>query len=508
MKRLLTRYRFWAVLLAALIGFTGIAAQAATAAPSADPAAPSENAATSTKLSDLQSGKLTLRVGTDATFPPFEFTDANGKKMGFDIDLINALAKESGIKNVEFVQMPFGNIVPALQANQIDIGASAIYISAERAKVIDFSEVYYPGGLGIFVAEDSTEVNSLADLAGKKVAVQVGTKSVEWLAQNQPKAQLVQVQTNDQMFSSVKLGQADAVVTGQPGGRYFITQQGGLKQVGERLTNENYGYAFQKSDAAIRESFNGSLAALKANGGYDKLAATWFGDESAPVAGPAKAHALINISSITNSAGPLWDGFVTTMSIIGMSLLLSLTFGMLGGFAKLSKVAPIRWVGTVYVSVIRGTPFIVQLFLIYFGLPQLGLQLQPMVAGVLALGLYSGSYVTEIVRGAIQSVDKGQMEAARSCGMSAGSALRHIIVPQAFLRMLPPLGNEFVSLTKNSALVSFVTISEMFLVGQTIIARTFDALTVYLFIGLVYYIITNIIGFIANTLEKKLAVYI
>ena len=223
---------------------------------------------------------------------------------------------------------------------------------------------------------------------------------------------------------------------------------------------------------------------------------------------PAKAHSLINISSITNSADQLWRGLVTTMEIIGMSLVLSLGFGMLGGFAKLSKILPLRWLGTAYVSVIRGTPFIVQLFLIYFGLPQLGVQLQPMVAGVLALGLYSGSYVTEIFRGAVQSVDKGQMEAARSCGMSSAAALRHVIIPQAFLRMLPPLGNEFVSLTKNSALVSFVTISELFLVGQSIISRTFDALTVYLFIGLVYYILTNIIGFVANTLEKKLAVYI
>ncbi|SEE73905.1 L-histidine-binding protein /L-histidine ABC transporter membrane protein /L-arginine-binding protein /L-arginine ABC transporter membrane protein /L-lysine-binding protein /L-lysine ABC transporter membrane protein /L-glutamine-binding protein /L-glutamine ABC transporter membrane protein [Arthrobacter alpinus] len=507
MKQLFTRHRFWAVLLAALIGLTGVAASAATAAPTTDPSAPGAPA-TSAKLNDLQSGKLSLRVGTDATFPPFEFTDANGDKMGFDIDLVRALAKEAGIKNVEFIQMPFGNIVPALQANQVDVGASAIYISDERAKAIDFSGVYYPGGLAVFVAEDNTTVTSLADLAGKKIAVQVGTKSVEWLEQNQPKAQLVQVQTNDQMFSSVKLGQADAVVTGQPGGRYFIHQQGGLKQVGERLTNENYGYAFQKQDPAIRDAFNVALTSLKSNGGYDKLTAKWFGDESTAATGPAKAHGLINISSITNSAGPLWNGFVTTMQIIGMSLVLSLAFGMLGGFAKLSKVTPIRWLGTAYVSVIRGTPFIVQLFLIYFGLPQLGLQLSPMVAGVFALGLYSGSYVTEIVRGAIQSVDKGQMEAARSCGMSSGAALRHIIIPQAFLRMLPPLGNEFVSLTKNSALVSFVTISELFLVGQTIISRTFDALTVYIFIGLVYYVLTNVIGFIANTLEKKLAVYI
>lgn len=499
-----TRYRFWAVLLAFfVVGATGVAAHAATAAADDTPSA----AGTSAKLTDLQSGQLTLRVGTDATFPPFEYTDANNEKLGFDIDLIRAIATEAGIKNVEFIQMPFGNLVPALQANQIDVAASAIYLSDERAKVIDFSDVYYPGGLSMFVPEATTDVASLADLAGKKIAVQVGTKSVEWVAENQPQATLVQVQTNDQMFTSAGLGQVDAVVTGNAAGSYFIQQHGGLKQVGERLTPEDYGYAFQKTDTAITEAFNAGLAALKANGDYDALTGEWFGDDATATPG-AESHPLINPSSVTDSAGPLWNGFVTTMKIIGMSMVLSLCFGMLGGFAKLSQIAPVRWVGTAYVSVIRGTPFIVQLFLIYFGLPQLGIQLQPMVAGVLALGLYSGSYVTEIVRGAINSVDKGQMEAARSCGMSSGAALRHIIVPQAFLRMLPPLGNEFVSLTKNSALVSFVTISELFLVSQAIIARTFDALTVYLFIGLVYYILTNIIGYIASTLEKKLAVYI
>lgn len=487
-----------AALLAALLGLAAPAAQAETT-----PATPSAG-----KMADLRSGKTTLKVGTDASFPPFEFTDANGTKIGFDIDVVRDLAAKAGIKNVEFVQMPFGNIVPALQANQIDVGASAIYISPERAKVVDFSEIYYPGGLGMFVSTTNDTVKSLADLAGKKVAVQVGTKSVEWLRQNQPQAELVQVQTNDQMFSSVKLGQADAVVTGQPGGRYFIHEQGGLKQVGDRLTNENYGFAFQKTDADIREAFNTELKGMQDSGDFTKASTKWFGDETSTATGPAKERSIFNVASITNSWGPLMQGLGTTLQIIALSLALSLLFGMLGGFAKLSHIRPVRWIGKVYVSVVRGTPFIVQLFFIYFGLPQLGIQLSPMVAGILALGLYSGSYVTEIVRGAIQSVDKGQMEAARSCGMSSASALRHVIIPQAFLRMLPPLGNEFVSLTKNSALVSFVTISELFLVGQTIISRTFDALTVYVFIGLVYYVLTNIIGLAANAIEKKMAVYI
>ncbi|MGW5647211.1 ABC transporter substrate-binding protein/permease [Saccharopolyspora sp. NPDC003752] len=491
------RQRTWARLATALVACLLVLVPTSAASAAEPPTA---------KLDALRSGQATLRVGTDATFPPFEFTDAQGNQLGFDIDLVRALAARAGIKNVEFVQMPFGNIVPALQANQIDVGASAIYISTERAKAVDFSDIYYPGGLAIFANEKDGSIASLGDLAGKRVAVQVGTKSVEWLKQHQPAAELITVQTNEQMFSSVRLGQADAVVTGAPAGKHFIAQQGGLKQIGDRLTEENYGYAFQKADPALRDAFNTSLKQMHDDGSYSQITEKWFGAET--TAAKPGGHPLFNVATIIESSGQIWQGLLVSIQVILSALVLSLLLGTIGGFAKLSRIAPLRWLGNAYVSVIRGTPFVVQLFFIYFGLPQLGLQLPPMAAGIIALGLYSGSYVTEIFRGAVQSVDRGQLEASRSCGMSHASAMRHVIIPQAFLRMLPPLGNEFVSMTKNSALVSFVTIHELFLVGQTIISRTFDALTVYLFIGLLYYLMTNLIGFATSTIEKKMAVYI
>ncbi|WP_406143320.1 ABC transporter substrate-binding protein/permease [Streptomyces sp. NBC_01012] len=492
---------------AVLAGFLASVLLLAGASPAlADQAGEATQEKGAQKLDRLRSGKATLRVGTDATFPPFEFTEAGGGKTGFDVDLVRALAQRAGIKKVTFTQMPFGNIVPALQAHQIDVGASAIYISDARSKAVDFTDVYYPGGLAMFVPDDDDSVHALDDLAGKKVAVQVGTKSVEWLKEHQPHAQPVTVQTNEQMFSSVKLGQADAVITGAPGGQYFIAQQGGLKQVGKRLTGENYGYAFPKSDTAVTAAFDSALKNMKSDGSYTKLTDKWFAAKD--TATSEKDQPLLNPSTIVDSWDQIWHGLLVSIMVILLSLCLSLVLGMLGGFAKLSKVLPVRWLGNAYVSVIRGTPFVVQLFFIYFGLPQLGLQLSPMVAGVLALGLYSGSYVTEIFRGAVQAVDRGQIEAARSCGMSHAAAMRHVVVPQAFLRMLPPLGNEFVSLTKNSALVSFITIGELFLVGQTIISRTFDALTVYLFIGFLYYVLTNLIGSATQAIEKKMAVYV
>ncbi|WP_436736868.1 ABC transporter substrate-binding protein/permease [Streptomyces sp. BBFR102] len=493
------RIRRWSTALLLLISLVGaLGAVATTSAQAADGG--------DAKLDRLRSGKATLRVGTDATFPPFEFTKADGTKTGFDIDLVQALAKKAGIKHVKFEQIGFGNIVPALQADQVDVGASAIYVSEEREKAVEFSDIYYPGGLGLFVPEENDDISSIKDAAGKRIAVQVGTKSVEWLKENAPDAEVVSVQTNEQMFSSVALGQADAVVTGAPAAQYYIAQHGKLKMVGDPLTDENYGYAFQRGDDSLTEAFDTALASMKKDGSYDALTAEWFGQK--PKADTADEQGFINLGTITESAGEIWSGLLLTLAVIGMALVLSLVLGLLGGLGRLSRLRPLRWIAGIYVSVIRGTPFVVQMFFVYFGLPQLGLQLPPVTAGVLSLGLYSGSYVTEILRGAVQSVEKGQYEAARSTGMSHAKAMRHVVLPQAGLRMLPPLANEFVAMTKNSALVSFITIHELFLVGQTIISRTFDAVTVYVFIGLLYWLITNAISLGMSKLEKKMAVYV
>lgn len=159
---------------------------------------------------------------------------------------------------------------------------------------------------------------------------------------------------------------------------------------------------------------------------------------------------------------------------------------------------------TVYVTFIRGTPLLVQLFLLFFGLPQFDILLPAFVCGVLGLGVYSGAYVSEIVRGAIQSVDRGQMEAARSIGMSSAQSMRAIILPQAVVRMIPPLGNEFIALIKNSALVSLLTIHDLMHEGQKIISVSYRSLEVYLAIALVYLVLTSAASYLLHRLERNI----
>lgn len=209
---------------------------------------------------------------------------------------------------------------------------------------------------------------------------------------------------------------------------------------------------------------------------------------------------------------PVWAGWpdlvrgaVVTVEVTACALVLGCVMGLLVGIGRLDPRRRVVYgICTAYVTAIRGTPLLVQLFLLFFGLPQFDILLPAFVCGVIGLGIYSGAYVSEIVRGAIQSVDKGQMEAARSIGMSSRQAMRAVILPQAIVRMIPPLGNESIALIKNSALVSLLTIHDVMHEGQKIISVSYRSLEVYLAIALVYLLLTSAAGLFLRHMEQRL----
>jgi polar amino acid transport system permease protein len=209
---------------------------------------------------------------------------------------------------------------------------------------------------------------------------------------------------------------------------------------------------------------------------------------------------------------PVWAGWpqllhgaAVTVEITAVSLLLGCVLGLLIGIGRLNPKRRIVYgLCTAYVAAIRGTPLLVQLFIWFFGLPQFGIMLPAFACGMVGLGIYSAAYVSEIVRGAIQSVDRGQMEAARSIGLSAGQAMRSVILPQAIVRMIPPLGNEFIALIKNSALVSLLTIHDLMHEGQKIISVSYRSLEVYLAIAVIYFILTGLTTLALGRLEVRM----
>ncbi|MBP2198891.1 amino acid ABC transporter permease [Pantoea cypripedii] len=201
----------------------------------------------------------------------------------------------------------------------------------------------------------------------------------------------------------------------------------------------------------------------------------------------------------------LLSGAGVTIEVTLCALLISCCLGTLIG---LGRLAPQRklvwWFCNSYVVFVRGTPLLVQLFILYFGLPYFNIVIPAFVCGIIGLGCYSAAYVSELVRGAILSIDRGQTEAARSMGMSGAQAMRLIILPQALVRMVPPLANEFIALTKNSALVSLVTIHDLMHEGQTVISVSYRSLEVYIVIAFIYLLMTSSTMLLLRLAEKKL----
>ncbi|RCW75409.1 transporter substrate-binding domain-containing protein [Pseudorhodoferax soli] len=215
-----------------------------------------------------------LKVATDATFPPMEFFE-NNQRTGFDTELVEAIGKQMGRK-IEWVDIDFKGLIPALVSKRVDMAVSAIYITDERKKVVDFTEPYYAGGLVAMVKADNATIKGPADLAGKKVSVQVGTKSVSYLKEAHPKAQLVEVEKNQEMFNLVDIGRSDAAVTGKPAAYQYVRTRPGLKVLPEQLTTEEYGMALRKDSPELTKAVNEAIAMLKANGSYAAIVKKWF----------------------------------------------------------------------------------------------------------------------------------------------------------------------------------------------------------------------------------------
>lgn len=208
-------------------------------------------------------------------------------------------------------------------------------------------------------------------------------------------------------------------------------------------------------------------------------------------------------SKTVTRAGPILNGLWVTVKISVLAALLTFVIGIVIALMKLSSYVYLRDIATVYITVVRGTPLLVQIFLFYFIVANI-FGLETFVAGVLSLGIFFGAYMAEILRGAIQSIDKGQSEAATSLGMSKYHAMRYIVLPQAFKRALPTLVGEMISLVKDSSLVSVISITDLTKVGKEIVANTFSPFETWIVVALLYLSITTLMSYIGHRIEKKM----
>ncbi|MDZ8134673.1 MAG: ABC transporter permease subunit [Nostoc sp. DedQUE04] len=446
----------------------------------------------------------TLRVATEPAFPPFEFQGKGGELQGFSIDLMNAIASSANLK-VNFQSLPFDGIIPALQAKTVDAAISSITITEERAKTVSFSRPYFKAGLAIAIRADNQNITGFDSLKNKKIAVQIGTTGAA-KAKSIPGVQIRSFDSAPLALQELLNSNVDAVINDAPVTLYAINTGNlqGIKVVQKLLTEEFYGIATAKNSPNLTLINDGLDRVLK-NGTYSQIYQKWFKVE--PPSLPAKSpfenqtnagasKILTSIRVILQAFPSLLQGALVTLQLTILSVVFGLIGGCLIGIVRLSHIAPVRWLARAYVDFFRGTPLLVQIFMIYFGLPAILQELgwtfsfDRLTAGVIALSLNSAAYIAEVVRAGIQSIEPGQAEAAKSLGLSSVQTMSYVIFPQAFRRMIPPLGNEFISLLKDTSLVSVIGFEELLRKGQLIVADNYRAFEIYAGVAVVYLCLT------------------
>jgi polar amino acid transport system permease protein len=201
----------------------------------------------------------------------------------------------------------------------------------------------------------------------------------------------------------------------------------------------------------------------------------------------------------------LLNATLKTIELTLMAIFLGTIIGLFVALIKISQKKPLVLIGTMYTWIFRGMPLLVQLFIIYYGLPSIGIEFTAHQAAIMGLSLCGGAYIAEIIRAGIQSIDKGQMEAAYSLGMSWQQAMFRVIIPQSFKRLIPPMGNEFITLLKDTSLVAVISMVELLRAAQTQASATFKPFEMYMTAGVIYLLLTTIFTIIFKKIEERLA---
>ena len=210
-----------------------------------------------------------------------------------------------------------------------------------------------------------------------------------------------------------------------------------------------------------------------------------------------------SIQLVLDSAPLLLKGTLFTLQLSLGGMVCGLILGFVLALMRLSHFWPLSWLSRFYVSVFRGTPLIAQLFMLYSGLPQFGIELDPIPAAMIGLSLNTAAYTSETLRAAISSIEKGQWEAAASIGMNPWQTMRRVILPQAARTALPPLGNSFIGLVKDTSLAATIQVPELFRQAQLVTSRTLEVFTMYLAASVIYWVLATVLSFLQNRLEDR-----
>jgi His/Glu/Gln/Arg/opine family amino acid ABC transporter permease subunit len=459
-----------------------------------------------------------LRVGTEGTYSPFSYHDpTTGELTGYDVDVAKAIGENLGVP-VQFVETPWDSIFAALEANRFDIVANEVTISPERQAKYDLSQPYSVGEGVIVTRANDDSITSLADLKGKTTA-QSTTSNWAQVARDAG-ANVESVEGFAQAITLLNQGRIDATVNDSIAVYAYLAETGDKTVKIAAKTDERSEQALAaRKDSGYLPELNGAIDALRASGKlaeisqkYLKADATGAPQGGTPQASGGGQNAPPVRSAwqlILDNLWPLAKAAITaTIPLTIISFVVGLVIALAVALARLSPNVILAGVARFYISVIRGTPLLVQLFIVFYALPQLGVKIDPFPAAVIAFSLNVGGYAAEIIRSAILSIPKGQWEAAETIGFNYVGALRRIILPQAARVAVPPLSNTLISLVKDTSLASTILVTELLRQAQIVAAPTFEFFALYGTAAAYYWVICLVLSFGQGRLEHRLERYV
>ena len=481
-------------------------------------------ACSSSKNTD-NSGKFT--VGFDAEFTPYGYKDDNGEYVGFDLDLAQAVCDKNGWTLVK-QPIDWDSKDMELNSGTIDCIWNGFTMTG-REKDYTWSSAYIDNSQVVIVKSDA-QINNLSDLAGKVVAVQSDSSALAAFTGEDASesniqlaksfSSLQQVGDYNSAFMNLESGSVDAICMDIGVAGYELKARGNsFRMLSEHVSSEEYGIGFKKGNTKLRDQVQETLNEMLADGTFMDIAKKWNVDESVCLGQEGKDSVMKaegasdgsgSQNGFTDILGQLSTGMISTLGIFVLTLIFSLPLGLLLTFIRMSKLKVLQWIAKIYISIMRGTPLMLQLLVVFFGPYYLfGVSLSysyRFYAVIIGFSLNYAAYFAEIYRAGIEGVPKGQYEAADVLGYSKAQTFIKIIFPQMVKAVLPPVTNEVITLVKDTSLAFALAYTEMFTLAKQVAATQASIMPLFV-AGLFYYVFNFIVAYIMERLEKKMQYY-
>jgi len=469
-----------------------------------------------------------LRWAADAeSNAPYIFQDPKipSNIIGFEVDIVNAIAEVLGVQT-QFVQNQWDGLIPGLYRGDYDIAINGLEITEDRKKEVNFTIPYYITYVQLVVMKGVTNIQSLSDLVGRKVGA-LKNSLAERILRAKGGINVVTYEGEVNAFVDMKNGRIDAALVDAPIAIYYTAVNPEFEIVGQPIGEISYGIAVRKQDTLLLQELNYAIDVLQRNGKLREILDSWnlwnymmetyLGDFSPTNVPPKKYQYFIEsvgkkskfserIELYVKFMPVFFEAALITLGLSFVAMLLAMFAGLIIALLRIYGGKFLSWLAVAYIEIIRGTPLLIQLYLIFYALPSVGIKLSPFLAAVLGLGLNYAAYEAEVYRSGFFAIPRGQMEAAISLGMSKLQAIRYVLLPQTIRIVIPPVTNDFISLLKDSSLVSVITMIELTKVYNQIASAYYD----YLGTGIITAVLYLLLGLpfirIARYFEKRLAV--